>query len=147
MEMLLIFVVVLMLFGGEKLPEFARGLGKTMREFKKAASGVEEEFKRAMEEDERKRIATTVPPATGTPDTASPSYPEDGTTDYSSEAGPTAASGSETPASPAATSTETTPATATPVTGEGQTAETKTSPTAPTPPAATPLPVAHEDYP
>ena len=40
MEMLLIFVIVLMLFGGDKLPEFARGLGKTMREFKKAASGV-----------------------------------------------------------------------------------------------------------
>ncbi|MEX2045022.1 MAG: twin-arginine translocase TatA/TatE family subunit, partial [Opitutus sp.] len=56
-EMVMIFVVVLLLFGGHKLPEFARGLGKTMREFKKAASGVEEEFKRALEEDERKKFA------------------------------------------------------------------------------------------
>jgi sec-independent protein translocase protein TatA len=53
-EMMLIFVIVLVLFGGQKLPEFARGLGKSIREFKKAAAGVEEEFKRALEEDERK---------------------------------------------------------------------------------------------
>lgn len=49
-ELMLIFFVVLLLFGGQKLPEFARGLGKTMREFRKAASGVEQEFKRAIEE-------------------------------------------------------------------------------------------------
>lgn len=56
-EMMLIFVLVLVLFGGQKLPEFARGLGKSIREFKKAAAGVEEEFKRALEEDERKQNA------------------------------------------------------------------------------------------
>ena len=56
MEMLLIFAVALLLFGGDKLPEFARGLGKVMREVKKAASGVEDEFRRAMDEDERKRL-------------------------------------------------------------------------------------------
>jgi len=82
-EMLLIFVLVLVLFGGNKLPEFARGLGKTMREFKKAASGVEEEFRRALDEDERKQnIAKYEPPpalppgstdaATTTPDPAGP---------------------------------------------------------------------------
>jgi TatA/E family protein of Tat protein translocase len=65
-EMVLIFVLVLVLFGGQKLPEFARGLGKSMREFKKAAAGVEEEFKRALEEDERKHA---------TPKIASPSTP------------------------------------------------------------------------
>ena len=54
-EMLLVLVIVLLLFGGDKLPEFARGMGKTMRELKKAASGVEDEFRRAMEEDERKK--------------------------------------------------------------------------------------------
>ena len=63
-EMVLIFVVILVLFGGQKLPEFARGLGKTMREFKKAAAGVEEEFKRALEEDERKNATPALPPAT-----------------------------------------------------------------------------------
>ena len=60
-EMLLVLVIVLVLFGGDKLPEFARGLGKSIREFKKAATGVEEEFKRALEEDERKHIAPPPP--------------------------------------------------------------------------------------
>ncbi|MCW5547393.1 MAG: twin-arginine translocase TatA/TatE family subunit [Opitutaceae bacterium] len=49
-ELMMILFVVLILFGGQKLPELAKGLGKSMREFKKAASGVEEEFKRAIEE-------------------------------------------------------------------------------------------------
>lgn len=49
MEMLVIFVLVLMLFGGKKMPDFARGLGKAMREFKRAAAGVEDEIRRAMD--------------------------------------------------------------------------------------------------
>lgn len=49
-ELLMIMFVVLLLFGGQKLPELAKGMGKSLREFKKAASGVEEEFKRAIEE-------------------------------------------------------------------------------------------------
>src|SRR4051812_25340966 len=64
-EMVLILVIVLVLFGGEKLPDFARGLGKSIREFKKAATGVEEEFKRALEEDEQKKsppVPTAFPP-------------------------------------------------------------------------------------
>jgi sec-independent protein translocase protein TatA len=50
-EMLLIMFIVLLLFGADKLPELARGIGKSVREFKKAASGVEEEVRRAMEEE------------------------------------------------------------------------------------------------
>ena len=53
-EMLMVLFIVLLLFGGEKLPGFARGLGKSIREFKKAASSVEEEFKRALEEEPEK---------------------------------------------------------------------------------------------
>lgn len=49
-ELLLLMVVVLMLFGSDKLPELARGMGKSIREFKKAASGVEEEIRQALEE-------------------------------------------------------------------------------------------------
>ena len=48
-ELMMIFFVILLLFGGEKLPELARGLGKSVREFKKATAGVEEEIKKAME--------------------------------------------------------------------------------------------------
>lgn len=145
MEMLLIFVIVLMLFGGDKLPEFARGLGKTMREFKKAASGVEEEFKRAMEEDERKRSTTaaaTSPNLTAGTDPASSSYPEDGSNEYGSEAGPTAATVSPTPANgtadavPAADTAATSP---TPEPAPGT--ETKPAPIPPAPP------IKNEDYP
>lgn len=53
-ELMMILFVVLLLFGADRLPGLARGFGKSMREFKKAASGVEEEFKRAMDDDERK---------------------------------------------------------------------------------------------
>lgn len=48
-EMVMIFLLVLLLFGGKKLPEFARGLGKSVREFKKAAAGVEDEIRRAID--------------------------------------------------------------------------------------------------
>ena len=53
-EVMLIVVIVFVLFGGKKLPEFARALGKTIREFKKATAGVEQEIKRALEEEPTK---------------------------------------------------------------------------------------------
>lgn len=62
-ELLLIFFLVLIFFGGEKMPQFARGLAKALREFKKAASGVEEEFKRAMEDADH-TPPTRPPPST-----------------------------------------------------------------------------------
>lgn len=38
-ELIVILCVILLLFGGKKLPEFAKNLGKGIREFKKAAQG------------------------------------------------------------------------------------------------------------
>lgn len=38
-ELIVILCVILLLFGGKKLPEFAKSLGKGIREFKKAAQG------------------------------------------------------------------------------------------------------------
>lgn len=43
-EILMILFVVLLLFGGKKLPELARGLGKGIREFKDASDGVKREI-------------------------------------------------------------------------------------------------------
>ena len=43
-EMLVIMVVVLLLFGSKRLPELARGIGKSIREFKKAAEDVRREI-------------------------------------------------------------------------------------------------------
>ncbi len=51
-EIMVIMFVFLLFFGADKLPALAKGIGKTVREFKKAASGVEEEVRRAMEETE-----------------------------------------------------------------------------------------------
>ena len=53
-EMILILIVILLLFGAKKLPELARGLGKSIREFKKATSEVEENIREAMKEEEKK---------------------------------------------------------------------------------------------
>jgi len=46
-EILLIFLVLLLLFGAKKLPELARGLGKSLREFKKATSEIQDEIENA----------------------------------------------------------------------------------------------------
>lgn len=45
-EIFLIILVVLLIFGGKKIPELARGLGKGIREFKNASSGIDEEEKK-----------------------------------------------------------------------------------------------------
>jgi len=45
-EIILIMAVVLLLFGGKKLPELARGLGKGIRDFKDASEGVKREIHR-----------------------------------------------------------------------------------------------------
>ena len=50
MEIVLIFAVVLLLFGAKKLPELAKGLGTGIREFKKATKGVTDEIQNAAEE-------------------------------------------------------------------------------------------------
>lgn len=49
-EILIIFVIVLLLFGAKKIPELARGLGKSMGEFKKAREEFEDEIKRAADD-------------------------------------------------------------------------------------------------
>ena len=56
-ELLLIFLVVLLLFGAKKLPELARGMGQAMREFRKAANEVEntiEDVKKTSTEESKK---------------------------------------------------------------------------------------------
>ena len=50
--MILFVVVLLLLFGAKKLPELARGLGKTMGEFKKAREEFDEEITHAVTQGE-----------------------------------------------------------------------------------------------
>jgi sec-independent protein translocase protein TatA len=53
-EMFLIFLAILLLFGAKKLPEFARGLGRSMGEFKKARQEFEHEITKAVDEKDTK---------------------------------------------------------------------------------------------
>ena len=46
-ELLMVLLAVLLLFGAKRLPEIARGLGKSMEEFKKAARDVTDEIMHA----------------------------------------------------------------------------------------------------
>ena len=55
-EMILIFIVVLLLFGGKKIPELMRGLGSGIREFNSARNSIESEIKDGMREADRKAI-------------------------------------------------------------------------------------------
>jgi len=55
-EWMFIIFVVLLLFGAKKLPELARGLGKSIGEFKKAREEFEGEIHRAADEEEKRKI-------------------------------------------------------------------------------------------
>ncbi len=49
-ELILVLAAVLILFGAKKIPDFAKGLGQGIKEFKKASREVQEEIERAGEE-------------------------------------------------------------------------------------------------
>ena len=53
-EIILIIAVVLLLFGGKKIPELMRGLGQGMREFKKASRGDEEVAEKSTADNKNK---------------------------------------------------------------------------------------------
>ena len=44
-ELLVVLVIVLLLFGAKRLPEIARGLGKSIQEFKKGVKDIERDVK------------------------------------------------------------------------------------------------------
>lgn len=64
LELILIFLVVLLIFGAKRIPEIARGVGKGIREFKDATSEISREFDM---EDKRQRIEQPRQPQHGAP--------------------------------------------------------------------------------
>ncbi len=52
-ELIIIFGIILLLFGAKKLPELARGLGRGIREFKDATNEITDEIKNADYQSER----------------------------------------------------------------------------------------------
>jgi sec-independent protein translocase protein TatA len=57
-ELLLIFLVALLLFGSNRIPDIARSLGKGISEFKRAMEDTKNEINRSIEEADRPRIGT-----------------------------------------------------------------------------------------
>ena len=53
-ELLIIGVVILVMFGGRKIPEFMRGLGKGIRDFNDAKSNVKKEIEEGIKEKDEK---------------------------------------------------------------------------------------------
>ena len=61
MELGIIVVVILLLFGGKKIPELAKGLGSGIKNFKKAVKDDEDEVAEVKKSDEiEKKAETTV---------------------------------------------------------------------------------------
>jgi sec-independent protein translocase protein TatA len=67
-EIVLVMVVILILFGAKKIPEFAKGIGQGIKEFKKASSDVTSELHNAMNQE-------TPPPAPRPPMASEPAAP------------------------------------------------------------------------
>jgi sec-independent protein translocase protein TatA len=63
-EIVVVLLVIILFFGSNKIPELARGLGRGIREFKDATSGVQREIEESMKEVPKK----TVPKATPNPE-------------------------------------------------------------------------------
>lgn len=53
-HMIIILIVVLLLFGGRKIPELMRGLGKGIREFNDAKNNVKKEIENSANEEPKK---------------------------------------------------------------------------------------------
>lgn len=58
-HIILILLVVLLLFGGKKIPELMRGLGKGIREFKDAKDNVQREIEEHVSDDKKVTTTTT----------------------------------------------------------------------------------------
>ena len=61
-ELLVLFVIILLIFGPSQIPKMARGLGQAMREFRKAQREIGDEINR-----EDPPVATTTPKAPPVP--------------------------------------------------------------------------------
>jgi sec-independent protein translocase protein TatA len=64
-EMILIFFVLLLLFGAKRLPELASGMGKGIRDFKRSLNGVDDESVQANQQQNYLAKTPPPPPAVG----------------------------------------------------------------------------------
>ena len=89
-EIFVILLVVLLFFGSKRIPDLAKGLGKGMREFKDAMSGIENEVRNA---------ASDAPAPAKKPEAPAQIAPESPTqTEYNQQGPPNTQSKTENPA-------------------------------------------------
>jgi sec-independent protein translocase protein TatA len=62
-EIMVILIIVLLLFGGKKIPELMRGLGRGVREFNDAKNNVRKEIEEGISEKDRSTTQTTSTPS------------------------------------------------------------------------------------
>ena len=62
-EILIILIIVLLLFGGKKIPELMRGLGRGMREFNDAKNNVRREIEDGISEKDQKTTSSISTPS------------------------------------------------------------------------------------
>jgi len=58
-EVLVILFIILLLFGGKKIPELMRGLGKGIREFNAAKANISSEIETGIKEEDKKKTEET----------------------------------------------------------------------------------------
>jgi sec-independent protein translocase protein TatB len=116
-HMIVVFIVVLVVFGPQKLPELARGLGKLMAEFRKASTDFKSAFEEEMREmerqtlqAERKKAAEAAAASAASAEPAQSPVPtvSDGPAAESPVVSPVEESVARTPDPPSGTDTETT---------------------------------------
>ena len=54
-EIIIILILVLLLFGGRKIPELMKGLGKGMKNFKDGMNGVDEDLNEKKEQEKQSK--------------------------------------------------------------------------------------------
>ena len=62
-EMILVFAVLLLLFGAKRLPELASGMGKGIRDFKRSLNGLDEQSVQNSQQQQSYLTQTPPPPS------------------------------------------------------------------------------------
>ncbi len=70
MEILIILIIALVIFGPKKLPEMGRSLGKAIREFKSAGSELQDELTRTVNEPDKNSTKEPVSKGTKPPESS-----------------------------------------------------------------------------
>ncbi len=52
-ELMILLIIIVVLFGGKKIPELAKGLGKGIREFNDAKDGIKNEIESGLKEKDK----------------------------------------------------------------------------------------------